>query len=308
MTEYAVGLIVSTFIFVAWAFWFTKRPGDRKTTQIESEEVIKSEMNSDKKLKNVFSVKQKPLISSNGKHSTKAGNDRPFESSYYFAHNKHSTGGGYKDGLRAEDYEMNGPRLLSKGGVRVCFEKTCSGEDETNSEDKSCASSHDVSESRQKPTKLQASTPITRYLWDDGVGNIAKIIIDSLPVSSTKSINWADASVSNVDARLIGHNNEGLFIDITYNIHDEAKKCHLHVARMYGRAEEVKTMIKKHKLLIKITKKPKFLSGHHSNIVGLWGKIIGAREEAKAVPVAWPTLTSSSMGIEIDEELFKQTS
>lgn len=45
-------------------------------------------------LRNVFSVKQKPtFVAGNGcGTSSSATGDRPFESSYYFAHNKHSTG------------------------------------------------------------------------------------------------------------------------------------------------------------------------------------------------------------------------
>jgi len=45
--------------------------------------------------------------------------DRPFGSSYYYAHNNLKATGGYKDGLRTEDYVMNQPRLLSKNGVMI---------------------------------------------------------------------------------------------------------------------------------------------------------------------------------------------
>jgi len=44
----------------------------------------------DGKLRNVFSVKQRPIVHGSG--GKKSSSDRPFESSYYFAHNKHSTG------------------------------------------------------------------------------------------------------------------------------------------------------------------------------------------------------------------------
>lgn len=325
MTEYAVGFAVSTLMFVAavCVFWLSKRSRDCNPSEEQQQrvvepkkesQVINSENNSEKKLRNVFSVKQKPPVSSNG-GAKAGGTDRPFESSYYFAHNKHSSGGGYKDGLRAEDYVMNGPKLLSKGGVRVEEEKSSGDEDEADTEERSSASSQSVSEKRQTP-KMQASTPITRYLWDDGEGNIAKIHIDTLPVSSTKTINWEDASVSSVEARLIGDDNEGLFIGITYTIKDDTtnlltKRCHLHVSKMYGNAEEVKTMVKKRKLLIKITKKPKQLSNRHSNNTGVWEKITGGQAGAKTVPVAWPRLSSSSSrlgGSEIDEDLFKKSS
>jgi len=324
MTEYDVGFAVSTLIFIAavCALWLSKRskdckPSEEQQSLVEPKKachVINIGNNREKKLRNVFSVKQKPPVSST-RGANSAGSDRPFESSYYFAHNKHSSGGGYKDGLRAEDYVMNGPKLLSKGGVRVEEEKSSSDEDEAGIEERSSACSQSVSEKIQTP-KMQASTAITRYLWDDGDGNIAKIHIDTLPVSSTKTINWENASVSTVEARLIGDNNEGLFIGITFTIKDDTsnsltKRCHLHVAKMYGKAEEVKTMVKKRKLLIKITKKPKQPSNRHSNNTGLWGKITGGHNGAKAVPVAWPRLSSSSSrvgGSEIDEDLFKKSS
>jgi len=322
MTEYAIGFAVSTLMFIAaCVYWLSKRsrdytPSEKQQPIVEpkkeSQVSNSSESNSEQKLRNVFSVKQKPPVSFNG-GANAAGSDRPFESSYYFAHNKHSTGGGYKDGLRAEDYVMNGPKLLSKGGVRVEDEKSNSSVVD-DAEERSSASSQSVSEKKQTP-QMQASTPITRYLWDDGEGNIAKIHIDTLPVSSTKTINWEDASVSSVEARLIGDNNEGLFIGITYNINDDTsnltKKCHLHVARMYGNADEVKAMVKKRKLLVKITKKPRQLSNRHSNKGGVWGKLTGGQDGTKTVPVAWPQLSSSSSrlgGSEIDEDMFKKSS
>ena len=325
MADYVVGFAVSTLMFIAaCVFWLSKRSKDSKPSQEhqsidepqkESQVLSSSESKSETKLRNVFSVKQKPPVSSNG-GAKAVGSDRPFESSYYFAHNKHSTGGGYKDGLRAEDYVMNGPKLLSKGGVRVENEKSISIEDESdNTEERSTETSQSVSEKRPTP-QIQASTKITRYLWDDGEGNIAKIHIDTLPVSSTKTINWEEASVSSVEARLIGDDNEGLFIGITYSILDGTsiltKKCHLHVAKMYGNAEDVKAMAKKRKLLVKITKKPRQLSNRHSKNTGMWDKLTGGQDGAKTVPVAWPQLSSSSSSLggsdKIDEDLFKKPS
>lgn len=325
MADYVVGFAVSTLMFIAACmFWLSKRSRDSKPSEVQQHvdepkkenQVLSSssESKSETKLRNVFSVKQKPPVSSS-RGAKAVGSDRPFESSYYFAHNKHSTGGGYKDGLRAEDYVMNGPKLLSKGGVRVENEKPMSAEDESDNTEGSTESSQSVSEKRPAP-QIQASTKITRYLWDDGEGNIAKIHIDTLPVSSTKTINWEDASVSSVEARLIGDNNEGLFIGITYSILDGTsnltKKSHLHVAKMYGKAEDVKAMVKKRKLLVKITKKPRQLSNRHSKNTGVWDKLTGGQDGAKTVPAAWPQLSSSSSihggSDKIDEDLFKKTS
>jgi hypothetical protein len=58
-----------------------------------------------------------PAASSHVKQDAAAS--KPFGSSYYYAHNSTRSKGGYADGLRMEDYTMNGPRLLSRGGKPV---------------------------------------------------------------------------------------------------------------------------------------------------------------------------------------------
>jgi len=307
--------------------------------------INKSKGGNGNELRNVFSVKQKPIATGNGSSSnnkqsksSSSSDEKPFESSYYFAHNKHSTGGGYKDGLRAEDYVMNGPRLLSKGGIRVDDEPKIdnTGEIETNNNQQCISQSSekiDTKERLPKPKSTTASTPITKYMWDDDDGstnnNIAKIHIDTLPSFNTKTsfTKWADAGISkqNVEVRLIGENNEGLYASIVTN---EGKNYHLHIPKMYGEADSVKCIVKKHKLLIKITKrkvpKQKY-SKRHSNDEGMWksatnilGKIAGNSnnngDEEELVSVAWPRLSASSVAggglgggkADIDEKLFKE--
>jgi hypothetical protein len=70
-------------------------------------------------------------------------------------------------------------------------------------------------------------------------------------------------------------------------------------------------MVKKRKLLVKITKKPRQLSNRHSNNTGMWDKLTGGKEAAKTVPAPWPQLSSSSSrlgGSKVDEDLFKKSS
>lgn len=281
----------------------------------------------EQQLRNVFSVKQKPPISGTCASSTKKhSSERPFGSSYYYAHNNSKSKGGYKDGLKAEDYVMNGPKLLSKGGVRVDNASTevgADGDDNTqqqqDDDDDDDAPSSNITTKKSKP-KLVASTCITRYLWDDdGEGHVAKIHIDTLPLSSTQTIQWQEASISKegVEVRLIGEANEGLFIGIT---DANLKKYHLSTPKMYGEAESVTSIVKKHKLLIKITKKkiPRRYSNRHSkDDGGVWGSIstmICGNGEPKEefVSVAWPRLNASaSFGLgggttEIDEKLFRK--
>lgn len=308
-------------------------------------------------LRNVFSVKQGPPIKAaiSSKNSKQDTTERPFGSSYYYAHNNPNSKGGYKDGLRAEDYVMNGPRLLSKGGVRIDVENSSSsiassGEKDGNADSRddnnrnlqSSHSQNDDSDMQQRQTQQQhqsqqkpiakfiSSTPITRYLWDDdATGNVAKIHIDTLPMSSTKSISWQDAGITKecVEARLLGGDNDGLFVAIRQppNPSENERKYHLHVPKMYKRAEAVKVVVKKHKLIVKITKsmvkkRPRNKRGDGGE-EGIWGKVLGMlgsfakkEEEQEYVSVAWPRLSAASTtesagdGVvdEIDEKLFKE--
>ena len=330
-------------------------------------------------LRNVFSVKQNPPNTTgrrgpNNNDKGETTTERPFGSSYYYAHNNANSKGGYKDGLRAEDYVMNGPRLLSKGGVRV--DDAADGADDGSEDLADSKTSNDIDHSNTDATsnntkldsltdsnsaknkgkqtskqKLISSTPITRYLWDDdSEGNTAKIHIDTLPLSSTSTIPWEEACISKqyVEVRLIGERNDGLFVGVTQQqqqVQEQqsqkndttistGKKYHLHIPKMYGEADSVKAIVKKHKLLIKITKKKipsKRYSNRHSQkedgilgmVSGAWEKFTsglvsgggggeggGGKEEL--VSVAWPRLSSSSAGglgggtTEIDEKLFRE--
>lgn len=266
------------------------------TNQQKSIQPIDPKVSDDGKLRNVFSVKQKPPIP--GGAGKKDSSDRPFGSSYYYAHNNSNSKGGYADGLRAEDYVMNGPRLLSKGGVNVKDEPSSSieeSQEQNNSNDTLVSEKKDALD---RPKLSTASKKITRYLWDDdGEGDLAKIHIDCLPKTSTETMSWQDASISkdDVEVNLLGKDNDGLMVRITSL---DEKRYHLHVPKMYGSADSVKPIVKKHKLLIKITKK-KIKKRQASG--GLMGSLFGKEEY---ISVKWPQL--SSTGGEIDEKAFKE--
>lgn len=225
---------------------------------------------------------------------------------------------------------MNGPRLLSKGGVRVDDEPKNDDAAEDDNEEcmQTVEEANTIKEERPKP-KLTASTPITKYMWDDdgSSNNIAKIHIDSLPISSTQTTKWETAGISKqqVEVRLIGENNEGLFISITTPQEGGSKRYHLHVPKMYGEAESVKCIVRKHKLFVKITKKkiPKYSKRYAANNnEGVWGAATkalgkltgsgGGAAEEEYISVAWPRLSASSTGglgggtADIDANLFKE--
>lgn len=229
---------------------------------------------------------------------------------------------------------MNGPKLLSKGGVRIDEDAKANSNDITNvtsenAEEKATAST--TVERPKQPAKLTASTPITKYMWDDDDStNIAKIHIDTLPLTSTETIKWENAGItkSQVDVRLIGNNNEGLYISIissSSSQNEGEKRYHLHIPKMYGEATSVKGIVKKHKLLVKITKKriPKYSNRYKNANEGgiIWnaainviGKLTGSSDnnDNEYISVDWPRLSASSVGglsggtTDIDEKLFKQ--
>ena len=295
-----IAAVTVTSLVVGWRFIRTShRPANHATeivhhsNGITSKKTPKLGPGEDGKLRNVFSVKQRPpLPHADKKHNS---SDRPFGSSYYYAHNNSNSKGGYADGLRAEDYVMNGPRLLSKGGVRVDHEYNDPGVPEAAMEDK-------IATTIEKPRCLSMSKQITRYLWDDDGKDTAKIHINCLPNSSTETIPWEKASVlkEDVEVRLIGENCDGLMVNITTK---DQKKFHLHVAKMYGSADSVAAIVKKHKLLIKIAKRK--VRRRHPNNEGLMGSITSLFGQTdNYVSVKWPQL--NSFGTEIDEKRFKE--
>lgn len=195
-------------------------------------------------LKNVFDVKQDHPLKNHSSSNNTGTTEKPFSSSYYYAHNNPNTIGGYKDGLKAEDYVMNGPKLLSK--VSKPKETT-----------------KPTTSTQAATIKKQDSIPITRYLWDDdGNSNgIAKIIIDTLPSSGISSTNlaWENSGIvskEDVRAKLSGVWKNGLIVQIRRNLDEEkSKRYHLYVPRLFGEVENVALIVKSKKLIIKLYKK-----------------------------------------------------
>ena len=238
---------------------------------------------------------------------------------------------------------MNGPRLLSRGGVRVNSDiygdkDTASPvEDETKRFESSLSQSPEEEETgasssvmkddtmiKQQRVALTASSmPITRYMWDDDGDDIARIHIDVLPIGSNKTLSWEDANVkkNDVEVRLIGDDGVGLYVGIIA----EKRRYHLHIPRMYGTAESVRFIIKKRKLLIKITKKRVIRkqrqrrgiveenSGVWEYVTRMLGSLVGSNSGANAdnddnlTSVQWPRLSAVGVASDaIDDELFRR--
>ena len=238
---------------------------------------------------------------------------------------------------------MNGPRLLSRGGVRVNSDiygdkDTASPvEDETKRFESSLSQSPEEEETgasssvmkddtmiKQQRVALTASSmPITRYMWDDDGDDIARIHIDVLPIGSNKTLSWEDANVkkNDVEVRLIGDDGVGLYVGIIA----EKRRYHLYIPRMYGTAESVRFIIKKRKLLIKITKKRVIRKQRQRRGIvdensGVWeyvtrtlGSLVGSNSGANAnndnnlTSVQWPRLSAVGVASDaIDDELFRR--
>jgi hypothetical protein len=126
------------------------------------------------------------------KNDVSSSEEKPFQSSYYYAHNNPSAKGGYKDGLRMEDYTMNQPRLLSRNGSRVSSNEDVE-QNETAQSSLDSSSLQPLNNQRVLP-KLPPTKYISRYLWDDpGKPNgIASIRVEQLPDRNGSMMAWKD--------------------------------------------------------------------------------------------------------------------
>ncbi|KAL3945552.1 MAG: hypothetical protein SGBAC_000376 [Bacillariaceae sp.] len=245
MEDVNPAFVVAGLVVLITVFYFHY---NRDTASEPTGKAATSKSNDSKsttKLKNVWDVSKNSKTS----HTKKHHEDVPFESKYYYAHNNPNATGGYKDGLKMEDYVMNGPRLLSKGGKTVESGSSLGEGNDDEAEPTEPTEPQVEVEPKATPTVKQIRA-ISKYLWDD-TGNsngIATIRIDTLPDKHGKPIDWKDATVTNITAKLAG---EGMLLKV------ESAECdyQLKIAKLYGDASEVKAVSKAKRLLVKITKK-----------------------------------------------------
>jgi hypothetical protein len=198
-------------------------------------------------LKNIWEERKKN--GTDGEQFTKTDSEgRPFGSSYYFAHHK-SSSGGYKDGLKMEDYAMNGPRLLSKEGQAV------DGLHQPTKGDFQTQTAMDPTEPKPLDERVMiASTtiPITRYLFDDPGDSkgIATIRIEGLPSKDKNQvIPWKDANVIDVKAELV-NSNKGLSVQVE----TDHCKYRLHIPALYRKVDAVTKVSKGKRLVVRLHK------------------------------------------------------
>jgi hypothetical protein len=169
---------------------------------------------------------------------------KPFGSAYYYAHNNPSAKGGYKDGLRMEDFTMNQPRLLSRDGKPAEDEIDQSPPLETTQE-----------QPMQKPKNSKMTTVpdvklITKYQWDDpgDLNGIAHIRIDTLPGKGSTDVQWQDIKVKDISAKLIG---DGLEVKV---LAESGETYLLKVPTLYGQAAAIRAYVKPKRLVVRVWK------------------------------------------------------
>lgn len=233
-------------------------------------------LQSQQELKSVFDFNKSNNITGNKKNTSEQSQFR--SSSYYYAHNNPKSKGGYKDGLRMEDYQMETPRLLSKsGGIDSGSgyntkenDRSENNGDDTQSMNKSSSNTTNTGSTNSKSSIRYI--PIQKYLWDDSQDS-TKIIIDSLPSSLSDSkkefISWHYLSIPKdciQVKKLIDDEqsqNNGLLIKITKRKSNEKEvECiyYLHIKQLYGKIKDndsdvgIKVIWKTKRLIIKLFK------------------------------------------------------
>jgi hypothetical protein len=197
-------------------------------------------------LKNIWEERQKNGSAALERTQKTDDDGKPFGSSYYYAHNSLRRTGGYKDGLRMEDYQMETPRLLSKGGVDIRDQAPG-----TTTEDSSKPTSKSMEAviSSEKQVVAPPCIPIKKYLWDDPGDHkaIGTIRIDQL----ADNLSWKEADISDIQIDL--KNESSLNVIVTAG----EKVYQLYIQQFYGKVEEVKKVAKRQRLLVRLYKRKK---------------------------------------------------
>eukprot|EP00547_Thalassionema_nitzschioides_P017758 CAMPEP_0194251968 /NCGR_PEP_ID=MMETSP0158-20130606/26569_1 /TAXON_ID=33649 /ORGANISM="Thalassionema nitzschioides, Strain L26-B" /LENGTH=281 /DNA_ID=CAMNT_0038989257 /DNA_START=30 /DNA_END=872 /DNA_ORIENTATION=- len=194
-------------------------------------------------LKNIWDERKKNGSTTADSRVQKTDADgKPFGSSYYYAHNSLRKTGGYTDGLRMEDYQMETPRLLSKNGISYTEKGSPSGG--------SCKSSMTNTGSQKNITTRKERVsfiPINKYLWDDPGDSkrIGTIRVEQL----TDNLSWKDAAISDIQIDV----KDKICLTVLVNTED-GKIYRLRIPELYGEVNEVRKVRKANRLLLRLYK------------------------------------------------------
>lgn len=264
------GILFVVLAATVFVYFRMLKPNDKTDwkSELTSTKTTFVKNSDDRHLRDVWEERRKRGVtssSSSGKESP-GGGDKPFGSSYYYAHNNPGATGGYKDGLRMEDYTMNGPRLLSKGGVPA------EPSDSNTNIEETTAHADDATgpvPSASGKVNVQVAKRISKFLWDDpgDPNGIATIRIDTLPGSTlAEAISWREANIVDIDTSLID-DKKGLLIELTSA---DDTRYRLQIPKLYGEVDEVRKVVKPNRLLVKVYKKNSWMNPFDKKNLQAW--------------------------------------
>lgn len=256
-----VALAIATLYFVWWRLPSSRKKQTDWKTELSSTKINNTETSNSTTRNDVWSERRKRGVTaaaSSTNRSSSKDNDKPFGSSYYYAHNNPNATGGYKDGLAMEDYTMNGPRLLSKSSG-VVTSVPASTETSTDASEPKEVTERPTSTASKKANVVPAVKRISKFQWDDpgDANGIATIRIDTLPGATiTETISWREANISDVQTTLID-DKQGLLIELQGK---DDIRYRLQIQKLFGKVEEVRHVVKPSRLLVRVHKTKSWMS------------------------------------------------
>jgi hypothetical protein len=264
-------ILLAVVVSVLYYYYSRSTTTSRSSTRSWLDDLKSSKSSASNKdagpLKDIWQERKRNGMATSSSSSTRRSEkgDRPFGSSYYYAHNNPNAKGGYTDGLRMEDYTMNGPRLLSKSGVPVITNESNDTANNSQEEPPDETAVHEKPLQSKMTVSRENIRQISKYLWDDpgDPNGIATIQIQSLPAASDGSpVAWKkiNEKIVNIDAQLV-NNKKGLLVMLETGDGDKYK---LYIATLYGDVDAVRTLVKPKRLLVRLYKK--------KNRINIWDK------------------------------------
>lgn len=274
-TLIAVAASAATACAVAWVLQSSRRRNDpknttdRKSSNSSTSAPLKTNQRTttQQPLPNddVWAERRRRGIAAASSHiKTDASASQPFGSSYYYAHNNSRTTGGYKDGLTMEDFTMNGPRLLRRGGKPVVEEQTMENSSSNNNSSEMKEEPHDEttnpSSSHPRESKPRRQLNISKYLWDDpgDTSYKATIRIDSLPAlnGSSTMVPWSEVrpTIQSIAVNHTATNGMELCITTTTTGSFATAEYTLRIPEFYDAVASVEAISKAKRLLIRVHK------------------------------------------------------
>ncbi|GMH57044.1 hypothetical protein TL16_g04287 [Triparma laevis f. inornata] len=196
-------------------------------------------------IENDFKDVQKSHTNSSKKSSAWARSSEKGYLGYYVAHQNQT--GGYKDGLKGDDYAMNGPKKIDDERAKKIVDNL-KGKSKGELEDRP----ENVRARAEKPPVHSTTLPedpgtkILKYSWEDGEDNV-KMYLDVLPGYDS----WLESGVQKEGISTYWDDRQSLLVLVMKG----EEKWYLHIPLLFADIIDCKTIWKKKRLLIKLFKR-----------------------------------------------------